>query len=164
MFCKNCGTKLEGGKFCPHCGTPVSDTAEIATASGQVEPAPQTPPASEEYVVLEESTGGFLKDGAWGFSTGRIVLTNRRILYFEKASVKKAVLLGALAFLSSGDFDCEILLSDIESMKVGRVRLAKGLTIKTRSGKTYSLTGFSGLLSNMPNQWYDAIQKLHPIG
>ncbi len=46
MFCKECGSKLaDGARFCPSCGTPVSETA--AGPMGEPAPEPESVYASE---------------------------------------------------------------------------------------------------------------------
>ena len=39
MFCRNCGAQLkEGAKFCPKCGTPVTQTQSTAGQQYDVQP------------------------------------------------------------------------------------------------------------------------------
>lgn len=48
MFCKNCGTVIDGSNYCPKCGTPVTQTQE------QPQPQPEKP--VQQPVFVQQNT------------------------------------------------------------------------------------------------------------
>ena len=50
-FCGKCGAQLDGGKFCPNCGTPIDDVEKRATITATAAHKPKRSGVQKKVVV-----------------------------------------------------------------------------------------------------------------
>jgi len=115
--------------------------------------AEESDSSNEEIeTVLIEGECNQIIDGLQ--TMGKAQLTNKRFIYF-KHSTGKLLAFGVLsALLTSGKHDYELLISEISNVEFGRWRLAKTVTIYTKSGNQYIF----GVTKH--EKWKDAFAKV----
>lgn len=148
MNCHSCGASLsQDANFCRNCGIPVQKAA-----------AP--PSENTEEINLAESACALSIGKSLRASRGRILLTNRRIIYF-KHGVAKTLLMGHAVHLTKGDYDKEIALSDIARFREGRQGINHYLDVFTIQGDHLRIfiyryepwiTALRGVLPQIPIQ------------
>lgn len=122
-FCQNCGKELnEGEKFCEGCGQAVG-SARTASASVKEE---------TEKVILEA------KGSLAGGGTGKIILTNKHILWNKSAA--NFALVGLASLITKGS--TSVSLDDILSVDTFVFLGGAGLQVLANNGKKYKF-GFN---------------------
>lgn len=117
-------TRNEGGlvmtKFCILCEVEIDDDAIICNNCGEPQmleeimqnhSIPVSKTSNQENgneIIIRKENGGWV-ESALLVHTGKVVLTSRRIIYYN-FSFLKARALGLLILLSEGDYKFEILL------------------------------------------------------
>ena len=82
MYCEKCGTQVDEGKFCPNCGSPLSQSAQPAyQPSYQPDPQPsyqqpaQQPPYAAQYgTPLRGPAGGVVLEAIRKLASSRLFL------------------------------------------------------------------------------------------
>lgn len=155
MFCSNCGTKLEDGvKFCSGCGTPIGGAAPITpSAQKQVER-----PNNVNEEILAKNKVGMSKNNSFTGSTGTGMVTNKRVV-FKKISLAKILVLGPWALLTEGNLDLDLPYSEIQDVRIGKIKFTKAVIITAKDGNEYAFTSQMGPLSDFSQEWYNHIKK-----
>ena len=129
MFCSNCGSEVPNEvKFCSNCGKELGDSC------GQNISVPKTTPmnSEKEQIILE--TKGSLVGGG----TGKIVLTNKHIIWSKSAA--NIAMIGLASLITKGS--TSVNLDNIISVDTFVFLGGGGLQILANDGKKYKF-GFN---------------------
>jgi hypothetical protein len=124
-FCQNCGKELnEGARFCENCGQ--------AVAGVQVQNRSTDTNNENEKVILEA------KGSLFGGGTGKIILTNKHIVWTK--SKLNFAMVGVFALLTKGD--TSVSLETISKLGTWMFLGGGGLEVYTKDGGKYKF-GFN---------------------
>lgn len=130
-FCSVCGKKIENNVlFCSFCGARVSATT--------AQPPPDAALPTDEEIMLAQSPCQFGKGKGIIALHGRVVITNRRILYFQH-NIAAMLAIGYAVHFSKGEFHTEIPLAAVSMAALGRHMGNDVIRITTAAGELYRI-------------------------
>lgn len=118
-FCQNCGKELnEGAKFCEGCGQALGSVQTTSTVKEEA-----------EKVILEA------KGSLAGGGTGKIILTNKHIMWNKSAT--NFAMVGLASLITKGS--TAVSISDILSIDTFVFLGGAGLQLLANNGKNINL-------------------------
>ena len=98
------------------------------------------------------------KNNSFTGSTGTGMVTNKRVV-FKKISLAKILVLGPWALLTEGNLDLDLPYSEIQDVRIGKIKFTKAVIITAKDGNEYAFTSQMGPLSDFSQEWYNHIKK-----
>ena len=108
--------------------------------------------------ILAKNKVGMSKNNSFTGSTGTGMVTNKRVV-FKKISLAKILVLGPWALLTEGNLDLDLPYSEIQDVRIGKIKFTKAVIITAKDGNEYAFTSQMGPLSDFSQEWYNHIKK-----
>jgi hypothetical protein len=131
MFCSKCGTEVsDGSSFCPKCGAKLNDGIESQTSHSTQSQEP------EQILLKAVVTAEQLEPPNFGINNGKLIITNKRLVYTSSRLLNVDV-------LGTADSDLSIYYNEIAEFKKTHYNLVfPAIEVTTNNGYKIKFGGY----------------------